>query len=395
MTTKPVTPAGRGAATAAGAARADAGHRRTLRQQPAPRTPRRVSGPARERTGAAAHRDPATDRAPRTARAGGTARAARAARATGASRAAVQSPGFALPWPHFAPRLRPRRRSGPVRTVDRSLPRSTRALAFVRGLPDHRMLDRLVRGRAWIPVLGLMLTGIVAMQVEVLKLGAGVGRSIEQGTALQSRNELLQSYVSSLSDARRIERMAAKMGMVMAAPTSLAFLGAQSGDAGRAAAAIHEPDATSFLWTLQANAQEAAIESGSVTQNTPSGTAPSSAASSTTETSPSTETGGTASTVTSDGGGTATGATATGATGTTTPGATSAATGTSATTGPPDTGGGTTAASTGGAGSTAGSGTTASGTAGSGTSGATGTAGTPVGTAPPANQTGGATPVGG
>ena len=58
-----------------------------------------------------------------------------------------------------------------------------RAVQFVRTLPDHRLLDRLIRGRAWIPLLGVMLVGIVAMQVEVLKLGASIGRSIQRTSA--------------------------------------------------------------------------------------------------------------------------------------------------------------------------------------------------------------------
>ena len=62
------------------------------------------------------------------------------------------------------------------------------------------------------------------MQVEVLKLGAGIGRSIERGTQLQSRNELLRASVATLADDQRIERLAVGMGMVMPAPTAVSFL---------------------------------------------------------------------------------------------------------------------------------------------------------------------------
>ena len=62
------------------------------------------------------------------------------------------------------------------------------------------------------------------MQVEVLKLSAGVGRSIERSTALQSRNEQLRASVAALSDDQRIERLAASMGMVMPAPEAVNFL---------------------------------------------------------------------------------------------------------------------------------------------------------------------------
>ena len=81
---------------------------------------------------------------------------------------------------------RPRRVSGPVRgRAERSSPAVTgrrpsvaaRGLLVIRGLPEHALLDRIVRGRVWIPLLGVLLVGIVAMQVEILKLGAGMGRS--------------------------------------------------------------------------------------------------------------------------------------------------------------------------------------------------------------------------
>ena len=100
-----------------------------------------------------------------------------------------------------------------------------RTAAFVRALPDHVLLDRVIRGRAWIPLLGVLLAGIVAMQVEVLKLNAGIGRSLERGTALQAQNELLRASVAQLSDEQRIERMAAQMGMLMPAPGQLKFVG--------------------------------------------------------------------------------------------------------------------------------------------------------------------------
>ena len=54
----------------------------------------------------------------------------------------------------------------------------------------------------------MLLAGIVAAQVEILKLGASMGRSLEQTTTLTSQNELLRDSVASLSDDQRIERLA-------------------------------------------------------------------------------------------------------------------------------------------------------------------------------------------
>jgi hypothetical protein len=175
-------------------------HRRKLRRSATPVTPRRVSGPL-------------------------------------AGRRAAPAP--------------PRRR---VRTA--STP--ARAIAFVRGLPEHRLLDRLLRGRAWIPVLGLLLAGIVALQVSMLKLGSSIGRSVELGASLQSQNEQLRASVASLADDQRIERLAAGMGMVMAAPQAIAFLSPKpEGGASQAAANLKAPDSSAFLAALQASSAPA------------------------------------------------------------------------------------------------------------------------------------------
>jgi cell division protein FtsB len=116
----------------------------------------------------------------------------------------------------------------------------------VRSLPDHVVIDRLVRGRAWIPVLGLMLAGIVAMQVEVLKLGAGIGRAVQQTTTLSSVNQQLRATVANLSDDQRIESMAQRLGMIMPGPTEVGFV---SGGASVQAAlgGIHAPSLNDFL----------------------------------------------------------------------------------------------------------------------------------------------------
>ena len=65
-------------------------------------------------------------------------------------------------------------------------------------------------------MLGVMLVGIVAMQVEVLKLGASVGRALTQSAALQSKNQMLRATVAAESADQRIEQLAASgYGMVM------------------------------------------------------------------------------------------------------------------------------------------------------------------------------------
>jgi hypothetical protein len=153
----------------------------------------------------------------------------------------------AIAWP--LPSRTPLR---PVRSRDRRVEPAgglaQRIGGFVASLPDHPWLDRLVRGRAWIPVLGVLLAGIVFTQVEILKLGASMGRAIEQTTTLTSQDEQLRSSVAMLSDDRRIERLASSMGMVLPPPGAVGYLPAGSGgDVSQALANIHAPAPSAFV----------------------------------------------------------------------------------------------------------------------------------------------------
>ena len=124
-----------------------------------------------------------------------------------------------------------------------------RLLVVVRSLPDHSLLDRIVRGRVWIPLLGVLLAGIVATQVEVLRLSASMGRALKQSSSLAVRNQALRASVAELSDDARITRLAARMGMVMPGPTTLSFVPA-NGSVARAIAGIHAPAPSQFVSQL-------------------------------------------------------------------------------------------------------------------------------------------------
>src|SRR5205814_889510 len=82
---------------------------------------------------------------------------------------------IAPPAPQVVPRV-PRRVSGPARGRRLERGRATlgaRALAWLRTLPDHTIVDRLTRGRLWIGLIACLLLGLVGMQVALLKLNAG------------------------------------------------------------------------------------------------------------------------------------------------------------------------------------------------------------------------------
>jgi cell division protein FtsB len=112
-------------------------------------------------------------------------------------------------------------------------------LQRVQTLPDARIVDRLVRGRAWIALIGFLLIGLVAMQVSQLKLSASVSRAVQQGANLERRNGDLQASVSRLSAEQRMQDAGARLGMFIPAAGAIHFLKlAPPRDATQAASAL-------------------------------------------------------------------------------------------------------------------------------------------------------------
>jgi hypothetical protein len=143
-----------------------------------------------------------------------------------------------------------RRRSGPARST-RARPRASAAGAAsaplalriggaVHGLAEHRLLERIIRGRAWIAILTAGLIGIVFMQVSMLRMNAGIGQAVETASTLERENAALRASISELSSGDHIEAVAARQGLIL--PTSTPrFLDAAHFDPARALRSISAP----------------------------------------------------------------------------------------------------------------------------------------------------------
>lgn len=146
-----------------------------------------------------------------------------------------------------APRA-PRRVSGPAprrRPAGRpggSAAAPGRLELLVRGLPDARWLDRLLRGRAWIALVACALMGIVFLQVSLLKLNSGISRAVTAADTLQRQNSQLRADISSLEGEGRVEDAAARSGLVLPGAGDVTYLDARRGSDARAVAAIRAPD---------------------------------------------------------------------------------------------------------------------------------------------------------
>ncbi len=127
--------------------------------------------------------------------------------------------------------IHPRRISGPVR------PRAVPAVALpapspferIRALPDKRVVDRLLRGRLCIWVIGVLLGGIVAMQVSLLRMNAGISRAVSTASTLELQNSDLEAAIARSTTGDKVREAALASGMVDPPAGDASFLTARPG----------------------------------------------------------------------------------------------------------------------------------------------------------------------
>ena len=105
----------------------------------------------------------------------------------------------------------------------------------MRHLPDSGLVFRLTRGRAWIGLLSVLLTGIVALNVVSLSLSASQGKLSQQATIIQQENSALRARLAERLSSERVRHAAASIGMTAPDSTGVNYRDA-SGDAVRLAA---------------------------------------------------------------------------------------------------------------------------------------------------------------
>jgi hypothetical protein len=123
-----------------------------------------------------------------------------------------------------------RRVSGPLRPTPVGAPvrrGTTGVFERIRALPEHRVVDGLLRGRVWIWLVGLLLGGIVAMQVSMLKLNTGISRAVTTMGTVERQNANLEADIARLSASERVQSAALAEGMVAPPAGSMEFLTAR------------------------------------------------------------------------------------------------------------------------------------------------------------------------
>jgi cell division protein FtsL len=111
----------------------------------------------------------------------------------------------------------PRRKSGPVR-------KPSAAPVPVRRVAGSLVLDRLLRGRTWVVVIGALLAGIVFLNVSVLQLNRGIATTDSKAATLERTNSSLRERVATLNSAERIQRLAEQRGYILPQPGDVSYL---------------------------------------------------------------------------------------------------------------------------------------------------------------------------
>jgi len=155
-----------------------------------------------------------------------------------------------------APARRAPARRAPARAPQRARPRATprpgriaaggqliplavgRTAVAVRQLPDSGLMVRMTRGRAWIGVLGLLLAGIVTLNVITLSFAASSGQITEQITTLEKENSVLGGREAQRYATDRIRYEAAGLGLTMPTADEPRVIEAGPDDVAQAAARL-------------------------------------------------------------------------------------------------------------------------------------------------------------
>jgi hypothetical protein len=137
--------------------------------------------------------------------------------------------------PRRKPPARPRKAPPARRPGGQLIPLAVGTAAAVRNLPDSGLIVRLTRGRAWIGVLGVLLAGIVTLNVITLSFAASAGRIDQNVQALEQENSLLRSRDAERSGAARVRHDAASLGLIAAPSSEVGYVRAEPSDVATAA----------------------------------------------------------------------------------------------------------------------------------------------------------------
>ncbi len=105
----------------------------------------------------------------------------------------------------------------------------------VGGIADSGFVVGMSRSRAWIVILGILLGGIVALNVLGLSLSASSSQVSAKIDELQQANSVARARIANRLSNERITKAATALGLSVPAPDAVHYLNAGSSDAEKAA----------------------------------------------------------------------------------------------------------------------------------------------------------------
>jgi len=173
---------------------------------------------------------------PKRRKAAAPATAPKRRKAASARAVAVPSRAPARRAPARAPqRARPKTRRSPGARV---IPLAGRTAVAVSQLPDSNLMVRMTRGRTWIGVLGVLLVGIVALNVVTLSFAASAGKIDQQITALDRENNLLSNRDATKTGVGQVRDAGSALGLAMPPSSEIDFVDVGPDDVATAAARL-------------------------------------------------------------------------------------------------------------------------------------------------------------
>jgi hypothetical protein len=187
---------------------------------------------------------------------------AKPGRRTGAKKASARAAAAKAAPARKAPARRkvaPRRR--PAGVIPIAAGHAGRAAVAVTQLPESGLIHRLTRGRIWIGVLGVLLVGIVALNVVTLSFAASAGKVDERIQALSRENSVLASLQAKKYGQARINHEAKKQGLSASTAAEPIMVSAGKGDVGTAAKRLAAAAAAAGIGAANSEGEASAGES--------------------------------------------------------------------------------------------------------------------------------------
>jgi len=137
------------------------------------------------------------------------------------------------------PRATPARRPSPQRHQRHGGRRFVgRTAHVVTHLPESGAVVGISRSRVWIAIIGILLTGLVTINVMTVSYGASSSKIDAQIQSLERRNAILRSTETEMLSMPRVHDAAVAAGMTSPDPEEVRYLHYKPGDIAAAAARL-------------------------------------------------------------------------------------------------------------------------------------------------------------